>query len=614
MITAAAPQTAQTANWDLTAYFPEFDGPDHRAFREDYEKRLAKTLARARSLGPLRDESAGDWATLILDLEDLGARALHLFSFIHCLTAAHSKDERYQASKAALSVIDAERDKIHVRLLAALRDASDEVFEKLLAHPSLRGVEYSLRRSRFAGREMSMEPDLEELAADLTITGAGAWERLYQKIAGSLEFDLKKPDGSVERVPMARKNGLLENPNPAIRKATLEGSNAAWETVANPVAAALNAIAGERLTLQRRRGIRHFLDAATFQARISRATLDAMMEAIGSGGESMRNYLKLKAKLLGKEKLGFQDEDAPLPLKGGRENTLSWDQARETVCRAFEDAYPAMGEFARMAFEKNWIDWEPRLGKRPGAFCTSSHLIRQSRVFMTYNDTLGDAQTLAHELGHAFHNWVMRDMRPLSRSYPMTLAETASTFAEAVLGEALLNDPRAPEDDRASLLDASLRRAEVFLLNIPMRFDFEKSFHEERAKGEVSATRLRELMLQAQRARYGDALVETELDPWFWASKQHFYFTGVTFYNYPYSFGYLFSLGVFARFKKEGASFLPRYEELLRLTGSDSAEGAARRALGVELESPEFWLESIRLVEEDLSRFEEVAPRVAAGQ
>ena len=224
---------------------------------------------------------------------------------------------------------------------------------------------------------------------------------------------------------------------------------------------------------------------------------------------------------------------------------------------------------------------------------------------MTYNGALGDVSTLAHELGHAFHSRILEDARLWACRYPMTLAETASTFAEQLVIDAVLESPDSTPEDRAAMLDGRMRDGCDFLLNIPTRFFFEKAVYEERASGELPLSRLGELMRDAQRTCYGDCLAEDELDPWFWASKLHFYLTGISFYNFPYTFGYLFSLGIFARAKREGPSFLPQYERLLRMTGSDSAENLARSHLGVDLEAPDFWNASVDLVESDLVRFEE---------
>ena len=207
----------------------------------------------------------------------------------------------------------------------------------------------------------------------------------------------------------------------------------------------------------------------------------------------------------------------------------------------------------------------------------------------------------------------MRDMRPWQRRYPMTLAETASTFAEQLMIDAVLESPDAGEEGRASALDGRMQDAAAFLLNIPMRFHFEKAVYEERKSGELAVSRLTELMEEAQRACYGDALAEGELDPWFWASKLHFYITGISFYNFPYTFGYLFSLGLFERAKQEGPSFFGRYVELLRQTGSDSVERVVQNCLGIDLASPEFWHASIDGIERDAERFEAAADALFPG-
>ena len=218
--------------------------------------------------------------------------------------------------------------------------------------------------------------------------------------------------------------------------------------------------------------------------------------------------------------------------------------------------------------------------------------------------------TLTHEFGHAWHSHVMHQERPLNTLYPMTLAETASTFAENLLLDALLRAPATTPEQRLKLLDSRLEAAAAFLLNIPSRFLFEKRFYEERAEGEVSVDRLKELMVEAQKEAYGDSLDPEQLDPYFWASKLHFYITEVSFYNFPYSFGYLFSLGVYAQSQKRGEAFLPTYERLLQATGRRTAEECARENLQVELNQPQFWLDSLALVEEDMRQFEELAREV----
>ena len=596
-----APAPNPQPDWDMTPYFPQLGGDEYHAFRQTLSADVAALKRDAANLAQPDTASLSAWIALLQRLEDVTARANHLGSYLGCMGAADSRDEFIQSETAALATDRAELAKVFVTVKAAFREADDDTFAALLNAPTLQPIAYFLERLRKSA-SWSMEAELEALAADLDVTGLSAWGRLYDHVSGTLEFDLHVPGQEPKRVPVSVTRSLLEDPDPTVRKAALVGSNAAWEQNGHVMAACLNAISGTRLTLYQRRGVQHFLEPALFDAGISQATLDTMFGVVTARWDVARRYLRRKAHIWGRTQLGFQDLMAPLPFE--RQAKIPWQAACQRVGAAFGGMYPDLSRFVAMAFEQRWIDHTPRPGKRPGGFCSTSSIIKQSRIFMTYNETLGDLSTLAHELGHAFHGWLMRDMRPWSRRYPMTLAETASTFAEQLIIDAVLANPEASPQERATVLDSRLQDATVFLLNIPMRFFFEKAVYEERAKGELSISRFKELMLDAQRQCYGDCLAEDELDPWFWASKLHFYITGISFYNFPYTFGYLFSLGLFALAKQEGPSFLPRYEELLKLTGSDTAERVAARCLGVDLEAPDFWNASIDLIEQDLAHFE----------
>jgi oligoendopeptidase F len=414
------------------------------------------------------------------------------------------------------------------------------------------------------------------------------------------------PDGRIEELPIALRRSLMEGPNREVRQAAFEGGNKAWETVEDVTASALNAISGTRHTLYDYRGVPHFLDKALFDACISQKTLEAMFEAIQSEREMSRRILRVKANAMGLDGIAWYDLGAPLPFPD--QGKLSWDIAKDMVQGAFSKSYPALGEFQRMMVDKAWIEWEPRPGKRPGAFCTGSQLIRESRIHMTYNESVGDVRTLAHEAGHAFHSHVMRDLRPFQSGYPMTLAESASTFAEMILTEGILQDPNITDVEKARTLDQEVANGAIFLMDIPVRFEFERAVYEERKSGELSVTQFKEIMAQTQRNVFGDVLLKGGEDPYFWASKLHFYITGVSFYNFPYTFGYLLSRGLFAAFKNEGAAFLPRYEAFLRLTGSDTAERVAKQSIGEDLEQPDFWVRAIRTLEEPLAQLEELIP------
>jgi oligoendopeptidase F len=594
--------------WDLTSYFPEFNGAEMLRFKEALRQDVEALKQSAAALTPLTGENAPAWETIFLRHENLLRRMSHLGSYIGCLASSDARNEAYLKEEAALARQRAELAKARIELLRAVKNSSEETFASFTARPSLAGAQNYLNRLREEARR-AMVSDKEVLATDLGVDGIQAWGRLYDTMASKLEFDMVYPDGRRERLPMSQRRSLMDHPDRRVRQAAFAGGNAAWQSMEDAAAAALNAIAGTRLTLNRHRGVEHFLEIALFQAAISRKTLDAMLDALRANIEIPRRVLRLKAGQKGQTGVAWYDLGAPLDLPDHQK--LPWDRAIQTVAASFSLAYPALANFFQEeVIKKNWFDWEPRAGKRPGGFCTTSMLSKESRIFMTYNESFGDVLTLAHESGHAFHGYLMRDARPYARGYPMTLAETASTFGEQVLMNGLLDDPSVSDAQKALMLDVEAGHGAVYLLDIPVRYEFEKSFYEERKSGELSVSRLRELMVATQRQVVGGLLEPGGEDPYLWASKLHFYITGITFYNFPYTFGYLLSRGLYAMFRKEGDAFLPKYEELLRLAGSDTAENVVRRTVGRDLEEPQFWNEAIRSLEEPLKRLEDLLPKV----
>jgi len=589
-------------SWDLASYFPEFNGSEMRRFKQGLASDIASLKAEAAALPPLAPESSASWERVLLRNEDILQRMSHLGSYISCLASSDARNESYLKEEAELVGTRAELSKLRVEFLRAIKETRDETFTAFMARPALDSAQNYLNRMRQEARR-AMTPENEILATDLGVDGIQAWGRLYDTVSSKLEFDMLFPDGKRHRLPVSQRRSLLEDPDRRVRKAAFEGGNAAWESIEDMAAAALNAIAGTRLTLNRYRQVDHFLEIALFQASITRKTLDAMFEALFSKLEVPRKILRLKAKLLARPSLAWFDVGAPLEFTG--QEKLSWERATSLVGKSFERAYPALGKFfEQQVIGKNWVDWEPRTGKRPGGFCTSSMLIKESRIFMTYNQSLGDVLTLAHESGHAYHAAIMRDMRPYGRGYPMTLAETASTFGEQVLMNGILDDPAISQAQKALILDIETGHGAVYLLDIPVRYEFERAFYEERAGGPLSVSRLKELMVDTQRKIFGDVLEVGGEDPYFWISKLHFYITGVTFYNFPYTFGYLLSRALYRMFKKEPDEFLPKYEEFLRLAGSEPAEKLVQHTIGRDIEQPQFWAEAIDSLEEPLARLE----------
>lgn len=594
-------------NWDLSSYFKEFGSKEMLDFKDKLFKSILALTKKAAHLSVLDSKNAKDWEDIILKCEKLLDMMSHFGSYIGCLSSIDARNEEYQKETASMSVMDSEFVKLEVELLRAFKSVKDADFKAFIKREKLNGLEYYLSRLKTRS-QYTMNKEKEMLAADLYVDGVNAWGRLYDTISGKLEFDMTYPDGKTERLSISQRRSLMDDPDRRIRKAAFDGGNKAWNGVEDVAAAALNAIAGTRLTLNKHRSVKHFLDVPLFQSAMSKKTLTTMFDVIYQMKEIPLNILKLKSKTMKTKGIAWYDLGASLNIKD--QERISWEAGKKMVFEAFGRRYPALAEFLKECFEKRWIEYEPRPAKRPGAFCTGSLLTRESRVFMTYKGSIGDILTLAHEVGHAFHSRVLKDVRSFSHLYPMTLAETASTFGEKLLMDGLLEDKTITDSQKAIILDMEVNHGAIYLLDIFVRFEFEKAFYEQRAKGELSVSQLKDLMLKTQRNVFGNILQKNGEDPYFWISKLHFYIPDVEFYNFPYTFGYLLSRGLYMMFKKEGSSFLPKYEKFLGYTGSDTAENVAKKTIGIDLEKPDFWIESVKSLIEPLEILRKLIPKL----
>jgi len=571
--------------WDLSSYFPSFESDERAIFVQQLESDLSGLQEKVASLDPISSANLNDWITGIEGYEHILVRFEHLRSYLGCLTSCDVTHEGYQHAEAALSRLGAEVTKVRIELLRGFRDASELERNALLSDPRMKGAEWFVHRIQEEAMHQ-MQAQQEALAAELAVDGIQAWGRLYSLLSGKMTFEMTFPDGKTERVSMARRRGLMADSNRDVRKEAFLRGNEAWAAQEDVMGAALNAMAGTRLTLNRHRGIEHFLDVPLFDSALDRKTLEAMNEGIEGSIAALHEALKQAAIGIGVERLDWFDLEAPMPSWSGV--TFSWEEGIQTVGKAFARVYPEFAAYYESALERRWVDAASRPGRIPGAYCTGSRLKQEERIFINYSESLNDLMTLAHEFGHAWHSHLLeKSHRPLASSYPMTLAETASTFGESLFLEGLRQDPACDALLSAAIADVEANRLHSFLVNIPVRFAFEKAFYTERSAGEVSVRRLKELMVESQRKYYGETLGET--DPYFWASKLHFFITDLSFYNFPYAFGYLLSRAMFFQFKKEGSGFLRKYEAFLINSGKMTCEEAAGEALGVNLKDPSFW-------------------------
>ncbi len=442
-----------------------------------------------------------------------------------------------------------------------------------------------------------MEPAQEDLQAELTLSGGSAWARLDDDITSQIMVPFENDDGVVEQHPMPEIRNFAMSADREVRRRAYEAELDAWKLWQTPIAAALNGVKGEHATLARRRGWDSILEQSLHQNHIDRQTLDAMMGVARDAFADFRRYFHAKAKVFGVEKLAFYDLFAPLSSEG---REWPWEETLDVVYEQFGRYSPKMRGLAERAIAEQWVDAGSRPGKVGGAFCMSVGG-EESRVLMNFTPAFDGVRTLAHELGHAYHNLCQAGVTPWRRgSTPMTLAETASTFCETILTQAAIAN--GTEDERFAILEGSLQDEAQTVVDITSRFLFEQAACAKRPERSLSADEFRELMLDAQRQTYGDGLDADALHPWMWAAKGHYYSPSFAYYNYPYKFGLLFGVGLYAKYQADPDGFRTSYDDLLVSTGdADAATLAAR--FGFDIRSKAFWEESLNVIREDIDTF-----------
>ena len=439
----------------------------------------------------------------------------------------------------------------------------------------------------------------EILATELGLAGASAWGKLQGTITSqkSVDFDL---DGEIQSLPMPALINLHAHPDENVRRRAYEAEMAAWEEVREPLAACMNGIKGWVNTLNAHRGRVDALAEPLDQARIDRETLDAMMSAMQDSFPTFERYFKAKAARFGQDALPWWNLFAPV---GKSEMTFTFEEAREFILENFGTFSAELRDFAQGAFENNWIDAEQRSGKRGGAFCMSVPAVKESRILCNFDGTLDQVMTIAHELGHGYHNFNMfqADKTMLQRETPMTMAETASIMCETIVFNAILENVTDPDEELALLETALIGDSQV-IVDIYSRFLFEKEVFERRAKAELNSDELCEIMDHAQAATYGAGLDPAFRHPYMWTWKPHYYSAGLSFYNFPYAFGMLFGVGLYAIYQRRGAEFVPDYKKLLSSTGeAPAAELAAR--FGIDIRSKQFWADSLAVIAKRIDRY-----------
>jgi pepF/M3 family oligoendopeptidase len=444
-----------------------------------------------------------------------------------------------------------------------------------------------------------MSEDEEVLESELSLSGSRAWTKLQGTVTSQKTVDFEL-NGETKAMPMPALINLHAHPEEDVRKRAYEAEMAAWETVKEPLAACMNGIKGWVNTVNAHRGRTDALHAPIDQARIDRQTLEAMMGAMEESFPVFRRYFKAKAARFGQEALPWWNVFAPT---GKLDKEYTFDEAADFILQNFGKFSPELADFAKTAFDHHWIDAEQRSGKRGGAFCMPVPGVKESRVLCNFDGSLDQVMTIAHELGHGYHNFNMfqAGKTPLQRQTPMTMAETASIMCETIVFNAVRETISDPQEELALLETALISDSQV-IVDIYSRFLFEKEVFERREKSDLSADELSEIMEKAQAATYGDGLHENYRHKYMWTWKPHYYSAGLSFYNFPYAFGMLFGVGLYAIYQQRGADFVPDYKKLLSSTGeAPAAELAAR--FDIDIRSKAFWADSLAVIGKRIDRY-----------
>lgn len=437
----------------------------------------------------------------------------------------------------------------------------------------------------------------EEIISSMRNTGSNAWAKLKDNLISNLTVEIEEC-GEIKKYPLTIVLNMAYDKDPIVRKKSYEAEIKAYKKIEEGLAAALNGIKGEVITVCDFRGYESPLQMTLEESMMDEESLNAMIEAMKESLPSFRKYLRRKGEILGhKNGLPFYELYAPI---SDADMKFTYEDGAKFVEKNFRTFSDNLGDFARKAMDKSWIDVMPKEGKVGGAFCENIHYLGESRFLLNYGESFSDVVTLAHELGHGFHGECLVNETTLNSDYPMPIAETASTFCETIIKKAALKD--ASKDEALAILEAEISDSTQVIVDIYSRFIFEKSVFEHRNECALSVEKIKELMINAQKEAYGDGLDSNYLHPYMWTWKPHYYDPNYNYYNFPYAFGLLFAKGLYAEYLKKGESFVDDYEKLLAVTGKNKIADITK-LVGIDIHNKDFWRNSLKIIEDDIEKF-----------
>ena len=575
--------------WNLEVLYKGMDDPAYEADMKKYEETQKEFAALFEEVKNQKPEEVAE--TLLLKEEELTMLLGKLSTYLSLRQSVETENGDLMAQMNRLVRIyntGMESELAADKFIAKIQDVDALAKENKIV------AEYRSMIMRNKQKEKYLLSDeVEAMISAMDMTGGSAWGQLQSYLTSTVKVDY---DG--KQITLTEVRNLANSPDAAVRKAAYEAELAAYEKIEDALAFALNNIKNQVTMLSEKRGYESPLAMTLMEARMKRETLDAMMEAIKEYLPKFRKYLRKKGEMLGYNNgLPWYELFAPL---GKADKTYTIEEAKEYLVNCFSDFSQDLADMMSEAFDNEWIDFYPRKGKEGGAFCAGVSCLKQSRILTNFDGYFGSIGTLAHELGHAYHNRQIENQRIMNQDYPMPVAETASTFNETHLGQHAV--AQASGEELLNLLENDLKEQTQCIVDIYSRYLFETAVFEQSKNKFLMAADLKELMLNAQKEAYGDGLDENYMHPYMWACKGHYYSSGLSFYNFPYAFGNLFALGLYSKFLEEGHSFVPKYKAMLSATPTCTIEEAGEM-VGIDLTKKEFWASSLALIEKNIDRF-----------
>lgn len=583
--------------WSLDVLYTGFDD---KRWSEDLKKLddcVEKFQAFAAKLSDENEkETIKEGLKLLEELEGLSAQ---MMIFCELRGAADTRDKDSMSYEGVLSQ-KRNRTRAAETKFAEYVATRKNLEQDIKEDAFLTSYAYLLRNMAEDNRHL-LAGDVEEALAKMDISGGAAWSSLQGYLTSSVEADL-----GGKKLTLSEVRNLAYSPSKEERKAAYEAELACYDKIKDSVAYALNSIKMQDISECELRGFASPLAKTLYYARMKEETLNALLEAMTEYMPQFWRYLRLKAEKLGyADGLPWYELFAPLGKSTKRYTT---EEARDYLITVFSSFSPDMAEMMKRAFAEDWIDFYPRNGKVGGAFCEALNSKKEFRVLTNFSGSFSDLVTLAHELGHGYHDFMVHDNEPLNMEYSMPVAETASTFNENVItGYAI--DHTGDEEEKLALIESQLSDTAQIMCDIYSRFLFESEVVERRRDSFLFADELNEIMLDAQKKAYGNGLDENCLHPYMWVCKSHYYSADLGFYNYPYAFGGLFARGLFAKYKKEGSAFVENYKKMLKNTPVMSVEDVAK-ICGIDLTDKEFWMMSLHSYDAEIDEFERLIKNV----